>query len=73
MERPLPTHVLAHLSDLHLTGDGSPVGGVADARESRIVIGDVVVRHVADPTASLRPPPGSRRRRPPARPPRGPW
>ncbi len=32
MERPLPTHVLAHVSDLHLTGDGSPVGGVVDAR-----------------------------------------
>lgn len=27
-----PTHRLAHLSDLHVTGDGSPVGGVVDAR-----------------------------------------
>lgn len=31
MIRRRPTHVLAHLSDTHLTGDGSPVGGVVDA------------------------------------------
>lgn len=30
--RPRPRHVLAHLSDTHLTGDGSLVGGVVDAR-----------------------------------------
>ena len=30
--RRYPTHRLAHLSDLHVTGDGSPVGGVVDAR-----------------------------------------
>jgi len=27
-----PTHRFAHLSDPHVTGDGSPVGGVVDAR-----------------------------------------
>ena len=27
-----PTHRLAHLSDLHVTGDGSPVGGAVGAR-----------------------------------------
>jgi len=30
-DRPTPTHVLAHVSDLHLTGAGSLVGGVVDA------------------------------------------
>lgn len=30
--RPLPRYTLAHLSDPHLTGDGSPVGGAVDPR-----------------------------------------
>ncbi len=33
MSRPTPRHTLAHLSDLHLTGDGSGVGGVVEPRE----------------------------------------
>ncbi|WP_232549131.1 metallophosphoesterase [Propioniciclava soli] len=32
LSRPRPRHVLAHLSDLHLTGDGSRIDGVVDAR-----------------------------------------
>ncbi len=32
MSRPRPTHTVAHLSDTHITGDGTPVGGVVDAR-----------------------------------------
>lgn len=32
MARPRPTRTLAHLSDLHITGDGSRVGGVVDTR-----------------------------------------
>ena len=32
MPRPRPRRTLAHLSDLHITGDGSLVGGVVDAR-----------------------------------------
>lgn len=32
MARPRPTRTLAHLSDLHITGDGSLVGGVVDVR-----------------------------------------
>ena len=33
MSRPTPRHTLAHLSDLHLTGDGSGVGGVVEPRD----------------------------------------
>lgn len=32
MHRPRPTRTLAQLSDLHITGDGSLVGGVVDVR-----------------------------------------
>lgn len=32
MARPRPTRTIAHLSDLHINGDGSLLGGVVDAR-----------------------------------------